>query len=197
MKLNDYFKLERWGEDLSHVFTLKDLKILFSSSCTEAALFKKIERAIKDKVLIKIKRGMYATPDASLANISARIAPESYLSTGSILAEHLVIGSIPEKRVQAIKLGPSRIYKTELGTIEHLGIDKRYFFGFEEKQGIKKAEPEKAFLDACYFAWKGKSFSFDISSDIARERLQKSLLLEYVSRYDRRFQSFFYRVAGW
>jgi hypothetical protein len=38
-------------------------------------------------MLFKVKRGIYATPEATLAAISNRIEPAAYISTGTVLAQ--------------------------------------------------------------------------------------------------------------
>ena len=80
---------------------------------------------------------------------------------GTVLARTAIIGSIPARRVQAVKMGRPRTYRCELGTIEHLSITPRLYFGFGSIAGDLVASPEKAFLDVCYFTYRGRRFSFD------------------------------------
>jgi hypothetical protein len=98
--------------------------------------------------------------------------------------------------VQAVKIGRPRTYQFEAGTIEHLSIDPKLYFGFISKNGIRFATPEKAFLDVCYFYYKGKRFSFDPASDINREDLDSKLIADYLTKYDQRFITFFNRIWG-
>lgn len=115
--------------------------------------------------LDKDKKSIYATPTATLETISSRIEPKSYISTGTVLAKKAIIGFVPALKVQAVKLGRPRIYKCKTGIIEHLSISPKLFFGFSAKNGKLVATPEKAFLDVCYFYFKGKRFSFEAMSD--------------------------------
>jgi len=182
----------KWAGDLGGVFTMPDLKVLFGAQ-SEAALYKKLEAFTGERLLVKVKRGVYAVPDTPLEVISGRINPDSYISTGTVLARNMVIGSVPARKVQAVKIGSPRTYECELGVIEHLSISPRLFFGYEAENGLKRATAEKAFLDVCYYYFKGKRFSFDVGGDMNTDSLDKKLISEYLRKYDKRFLSFFER----
>ncbi len=191
MKAQDLQLIQQYADELDGVFAMSDLKVMFGS-CGEAALYKKLNVCLRDGILLKVKRGLYATPSASLEVISARIAPESYVTTGTILARAMLIGSIPQRRIQAVKIARPRTYACELGTIEHLSVKPELFFGFiTDDRGLRYARPEKAFLDACYFFFKGRQFSFDLYEDVDTTALDESLLATYLQCYDKRFVSFF------
>lgn len=172
------------------VLTLSDVRVLFARY-SDAAVFKKLEALVCDGVLVKVKRGVYALPSASLAAISQRLARQSYISTGAVLAKTLVIGSVPARRVQAVKVGRPRTYRCAIGIVEHLSVKKELFFGYEVRDGILYATPEKAFLDVCYFLSKGRRFSFDPVTDVNLDLLNPSRIREYLMKYDQRFVSFF------
>jgi predicted transcriptional regulator of viral defense system len=188
-----YQAIERWSDELSGVFTMADLRVVLGDR-TEAALYKRLAGLVREGVLVKVKRGIYAVPGASLAEIGHRIAPEAYVSTGTVLARHGLIGSVPARRLQAVKTGRPRTYRCALGTIEHLSIAPHLYFGFGVEDGIRVATPEKAFLDTCYYRWRGKTFSFDPAADVAVEDLDRALLEEYLARYDKRFADHFNRM---
>ena len=107
---------------------------------------------------------------------------------------HLRIGSVPARRLQAVKVGVPRTFSCALGTIEHLSIAPRLFFGFAEEKGIRLATPEKAWLDACYYAYKGRTFSFDLDTDVDRTGLDEVLLSKYLAAYDPRFRAIYERT---
>lgn len=190
MKSTDVKNIEKWASELDGVITMPDLKVVFGGQ-SEAALFKKLESAVKEKVLLKVKRGIYALPGTALETISTRINPDSYISTGTVLAAKAIIGSVPARRIQAVKIGRPRIYECEAGIIEHLSINSELYFGFETIKGIKIATPEKAFLDVCYFYFKGRRFSFDPESDVNIVGLKADVISNCLDKYDRRFVSFF------
>ena len=186
MKASDLQLIQGYAPALDGVFTMPDLKVLFGSS-SEAALYKKLAALVGEGILIKVKRGIYALPSASLAVISSRISPASYISTGTVLARALVIGSIPERRIQAVKVGWPRTYKCELGTIEHLSIKPDLYFGFGNENGVRYACSEKAFLDACYFRMKGRRLSFDLTEDVNIEILDSRIVRRFLEAYDKTF----------
>jgi hypothetical protein len=193
MKSIDVKNIEKWASELDGVITLPDLKVVFGGQ-SEAALFKKLESAVRDNILIKVRRGIYALPDAALETISARLNPDAYISTGTALASKAIIGSVPARRIQAVKVGSPRVYECATGIIEHLSINPGLYFGFETVNGIKFATAEKAFLDVCYFYYKGRRFSFDPESDVNTDGLKAEAIAGYLSKYDRRFVSFFRRI---
>ena len=184
--------LGKWAEELGGVFTLGDLRVL-SGELSDAGVYKKVERLVAGGNLVKVKRGLYALPSASLAAISARIDPAAYVSTGTALSRHLLIGSVPARRLQAVKVGVPRKYSCPLGAIEHLSIAPRLFFGFTEESGIRMATPAKAWLDTCYYAYKGRAFSFDLDTDVNREKLGQALISKYLAEYDSRFRAYYDR----
>jgi hypothetical protein len=188
-----YQELVQWAQELGGVFTLADLKVALNQS-SEVTLYRRLRELTSSGALIKIKRGIYATPTASLSTISSRIEPQSYISTGTILAGSAIIGSIPARRVQAVKIGRPRTFTSELGTIEYLSIQPKLFMGYTDNASVKRATPEKAFLDVCYFHYKGKRFSFDIATDINREALDMALIDVYLKKYDLRFMTFYKRL---
>jgi hypothetical protein len=193
MDIRKYKAMEEWADQLGGVFTIADLKVALDENA-EATLYRSVAEMVSGEILIKVKRGIYATPKASLSTISNRIAPKSYISTGTVLARKAIIGSVPARRVQAVKLGRPRVYRCELGTIEHLSISPRLYFGFNSIAGELIASPEKAFLDVCYFTYRGRRFSFDPATDINMESLDFDTIEGYLELYDTRFVSFFNRI---
>jgi hypothetical protein len=184
--------MDRWAAELDGVFTIADLKVALDENA-EPTLYRAVAGMVSNGTLIKVKRGIYATPDASLTTISSRIEAKAYISTGTVLARRTIIGSIPVRRVQAVKVGRPRTYTCDLGTIEHLSISPRLYFGFTAVSGELVATPEKAFLDVCYFTYRGHRFSFDPGSDINLTGLDFNRIESYLEAYDKRFVSFFNR----
>lgn len=195
MSIESYKAIQKFSKDLEGVFTLPDLKVILDEQ-TEITLFRAVRKLVESGDLIKIKRGFYATPDASLATISCRIDPDSYISTGTVLAQNAIIGSIPARRVQAVKIGRPRTYKCQLGTIEHLSIAPRLYFGFNTFNGKKVATKEKAFLDVWYYYYKGKTFSFDPATDVNLAAMDIEVVNTYLKKYDKQFVSFFKKLTG-
>jgi len=195
MDIGVYKAVQEWAEELDGVFTLADLRVVLGD-VTEAALYKRLNRLVESETLVKVKRGLYATRDAALAAISNRIEPKAYISTGTILARSALIGSVPVRRVQAVKTGRPRVYRCALGVVEHLSVSPQLYVGFSCVDGVLCATPEKAFLDTCYYTYRGKRFSFDPASDVDAARLSRDLIDDYLKKYDRRFVNYFNKVWG-
>jgi len=77
-----------------------------------------------------------------------------------------------------------------------LSITPRLYFGFTSEEGRQVATPEKAFLDACYFHYKGKSFSYDLDTDVNKEDFDRKLINSYLRHYDPRFIDYFMQILG-
>lgn len=190
MNFMDWKLLERHSAAQDDILALSDLKVLFGA-LGDPGLFKKLAALTREGALIRVKRGLYARPSASLEAISQRIEPRSYLTAGTALAKAMLIGSVPSRRVTAVKIGHPRTYVCALGEIRHLSLKPELFFGFEQMGNQHVATPEKAFLDACYFRFKGHRFSFDLDTDVDTAALKKSRLADYLRAYDRRFVTHF------
>lgn len=186
----DIDTLRMWKGSQRSIFTSNDLKIIFSSK-SELSLSRQIRRWVASGKIIKIKNGLYCLPDCSLAEISTRLCPSSYISTDWVLAQKAVIGTVPANRVQAVKIGRPKNFSFALGKIQYLSIKPELFFGFDWQDGVAYATLEKAFLDVCYFTYKRNSFPFDPYSDIDLQRLNKTTINQYLQNYDKRFVSFF------
>jgi hypothetical protein len=185
--------VQRWSSDLDGVFTISDLKVALDTN-SEATFYRVVEEMAEREMLIKVKRGLYATPQAKLTDISNRIDPTAYISTGTVLAKSGTIGSIPARRVQAVKVGRPRTYRCKIGVIEHLSICPNLYFGFSKINGLLVSSLEKAFLDVCYFNFRGKRFSFDPQIDVNIEDFDFDLIERYLGKYDSRFVTYFNRI---
>ena len=185
----------RWAAELDFVFTVRDLQTILRQK-TNITVFRTIRSLVEQGALIKIVRGLYATPEATLPTIAQRLYPESYVSTGTALARDAIIGSVPARHIQSIKLGSPRSFATPLGTIEYFSIAPRLFMGFERRDGQLWASPEKAYLDVCYYYFRGTRFSFNPESDVDRSRLNGKVITRFLKKYDKRFESFF-RETFW
>lgn len=185
-----YKLLQKFAKPNEGFFTIYDLKNLFLPK-SKVALYNEIKHFEKAGILRQFCRGIYIFDEAPLEVISQRICPQSYVSFGNILAEELMIGTIPKKALWAVKLGPSRRYASPEATLIHLGITPDLFFGYTIQEGIKWADKEKALLDTLYYYQKGTKFSFNIFSDIYTDDLNERKICSYLSEYkNSKFQKF-------
>jgi len=168
------------------VFTVSDLSNLFLTT-REVEIQKKLKPFLKEKVLNRFCRGFYVAQNFDLEWLSQRLCLHSAVSLGSVLAKEMVIGSIPQKTVYAVKVGKTRLYKSAVGNVMHLGFaeaGQQLWFGYAfGKNNIQYANAEKAFLDTLYFYQRGYKFSFNVYSDLRVDRLNQKKLLHYLSQY--------------
>lgn len=172
----------RAGADMRGVFSLSDLQNLLGAP-DKSAFYRQLNRLQEAGIINRFARGFYVTSEFDPAALSQRICPESYISFGTILAENLLIGSVPSHQVTAVKTGASRVYDSGKLRIEQLQVTPSVFFGYRAVDGVNRALPEKAVLDTLYFYKRGKPFSFDVYSDIDYEGLDKKRIMEFLGRY--------------
>lgn len=173
------------------VFTVHDLmNLLLAKHPVE--LQQKLKPLLKTGVLNRFCRGFYVTKEFDLEWLSQKISPSSAISLGSVLAREMLIGSIPQKSVTAVKIGRSRVYESELGRIVHLGLAQSLWFGYAiQKGGLRIASKEKAFLDTLYFYQSGHRLSFNIFSDVQTDKLDRKIVNSYLKKYKNpRFRKF-------
>jgi len=163
------------------VFSLSDLRNIVNAN--KSSFYNIIKQLIEVETISQFCRGFYITDDFDLQALSQRICPQSYISFGNVLAEHLIIGSIPTYRILSVKIGKTRCYSNSQYTIEQHCIQKPLFFGYKTINGINIATPEKAFLDIIYFYQKGMKFSFDIYNDIDIDALDKNIIFDFLKKY--------------
>ncbi|PIR25799.1 MAG: hypothetical protein COX62_04680 [Deltaproteobacteria bacterium CG_4_10_14_0_2_um_filter_43_8] len=172
------------------VFSTSELQTLLQVG-SKLQFYREVSKLEKEGILTSFIRGIFVSQNPNLEVLSQRLQAKSYLSLGTALSKHMLIGSVPAKTVYAIKIGKKRKYQSTYGEIIHLGISPHLFFGFEVSNGIWMANKEKAFLDTLYYHLKGQRYSFDIFSDIALEKLNLKIIDRYLKKYkNKKFVSF-------
>jgi len=180
--LQDFRLLQKWSPKMGGVFSASDLATLFNES-NPVVLNRRIGYLEKQRVLSRFIRGYYTAGDFDAEVLSARLNKNSYISLGTVLAQELIIGSVPARTLYAVKTGRSRLYRKDSLTLRYLGIAPYLFSGFENRNGVNIATPEKAFLDVLYFYQKGQRFSFNIYTDIAVSRLDRRKIMALLKKY--------------
>lgn len=180
--LKNQGKIAKFQKDFAGVFTFSDLKNLIAHS-DRIDLYRQIKSLEENDVLLPFTRGIYVCPDFDLATVSQRLCAKSYVSLANVLAADSVIGTVPKNTVYAVKLGRPRIYKSPRGTVIHLSIAPRLFFGFKNRDGVNYADREKAFLDTLYFYQKGLKLYFNVYQDLNAELLDAGKIKKYLKAY--------------
>jgi predicted transcriptional regulator of viral defense system len=182
--------VEKWSSEQRGIFSTRDLRTALDEK-HQNAFHRRLRTLRSNGVLRRFTRGWYVTQNFDLATLSQRLAPDSYISFTTVLAQNLLVGTSPERRVIAAKIGKTRTYDALGYEIVHVGIAPHLFFGFETRDGVRYADKEKAVLDVLYFHLRGRIFPFDLYSDIRFEELDKRRIGRYLKRYEnQKFISF-------
>lgn len=114
-----------------------------------------LNRLVKAKSLIRIKRGLWAWPQTDpLAIPTYLTAPlPCYISLQSALFYHEIIEQIPA-RYYVVSLARKNIIKTSFGIYNIHNIDSKYFgeYDIHYDPFFQLATPEKALFDYIYFS---------------------------------------------
>lgn len=175
-------KILKYQAEFKGVFTITHLKNLFEYK-SSVDLYRQIKQLVQAKILFSFCRGIYVTVGFDLKTLSQRICPESYISMATVLANDFVIGTVPQQTLFAVKVGKTRRYDQDLGTVQHYGLCQELFFGYENNEGLLIAHSEKAFLDTLYFYQHGYKPYFNIYSDMNVSRLNKKRFDQYLKKY--------------
>lgn len=141
------------------IFSANDIRSLFgvSAGATSALL----HRYTKRRFILKLKRGLYAFPDALPPDvyIANKLYSPSYLSLEFALSYH---GVIPETvyEITSVTTKATRRFETLGKVFSYRGIKKAAYTGYEiqEQQGLNFniANAEKAFVDTNYLRLRNK-----------------------------------------
>lgn len=184
--IDDKLLVSANAQKMGSVFSLADLAVLFAEP-HKTQLYRRIAHLEERGVLRRFVRGLYVTEVTDelplLPLLSQRLCADSYESFATVLSDHLLIGSKPRYRLDAVKRGKSRTYTDGKITVRHFGSDAPSYFGFATEAGIRRASPEKAVLDLLYYHQHGASFGVDIYSDIDFTRIDRQRLLASLAHY--------------
>ena len=167
-------------------YTIADLEKI--TGLGRDSLYVTLKRWVDGGVMERVSQGIYIPMGENLPaeKIAAQLYLPNYLSFESVLSRHGILNMIP----YTLTFATTR--KTKKFTLRRQGVDFRQissdlFFGFEMKDGIHIAVPEKAFLDQIYFVCRGKaSLDWD-------EMNLKNLSAKLVYRLSDRFPEYVQR----
>lgn len=136
-------------------FSLPELKELFRLS--PRSFQETLRRLMGEKVLVRLTRGLFASAatGARLEESVNLISPPSYISLETALF-HFGISNDPPRGVTCVTLNRSRRIDTRLGRISFTRFPPALFFGFEKKDGLTIASPEKAVADTVFLLLRRK-----------------------------------------
>ena len=196
--ISDMRLLQNHAPAMDRIFRIGDMAILLQAKGKN--LYDRIARLIDNQLLVAICRGFYGTEGWTLESASARLYPDSFISGPSMLAEHLLIGTVPTQRLFCIKTGLPRTFDTSQGRIDFHSIQAKQLFGYARQGLVNKADPERALLDTLYYHLRGEQFFFDLYSDVNVNGLDAQRFARYVEKFrNPKFKAFahdYYRTRS-
>lgn len=166
-------------------FTTTDLRKLFPSEKEGFTTF--LKRLVDKEVLIRLTKGIYAVRGRSweIDRIANQLYYPSYLSFVTVLGRGGILNQIPYSLTFATTRKSKRI--TLGGTdVIYSQLKPDLYFGYEMKQGVNIAEPEKALLDQLYLVCLGKG-SLDFE-ELNLIDLDKKKFLNYAAKFPKRIR---------
>jgi hypothetical protein len=187
--LSDMRLLQNHAPAMDKLFRTADLAILFQAE--GKPLHNRISYLVNNQLLTPICRGLYGTEGWSLDSVSARLYPDSFITGPTILAEQLMIGTIPSYQLFCVKTGLPRSFELLQGHIDFHSIRPELAFGFKRQGFVNKADPERALVDTLYYHLRGVHYFFDLFSDVKIHGLNYKIFKSYISHFkNKKFQVF-------
>jgi len=161
-------------------YTIADLEKL--TKLNRGALSVQLRRWIISGLIERLAQGIYIPMGStvSLENIAAGMYIPNYISFESALSRFGVLNLIPYSLTFATTR-KTRKYVFRNQEVEFRQMTSDLFFGFEMKNGIYVASPEKAFLDQIYFVARGKA-TLDLD-ELDISKLSRKTLKAYSRRF--------------
>ncbi len=136
-------------------FTISDLEKI--TNLSKPSLKVALSRLVKQNILVRLKKGVYqlSLNYVDTRKIASQIYYPSYLSFESALSDYGILSQIPYTQTFAT-IKKSKKFYLQNTEVEFTQIKSDLFWGYELKNGIYIAEPEKALLDELYLISRGK-----------------------------------------
>jgi len=161
-------------------YTIADLEKI--TGLTRNSLYVALKRWVDGGMMERVSQGIYIPmgENPPLEKIAAQLYLPNYLSFESALARQGILNMIPYTLTFATTRRTKKYILRKQG-VEFRQISPELFFGYEMKNGIHIAVPEKAFLDQIYFASRGKtSLDWD---EMSLKNLSPKLIENYSDRF--------------
>ena len=162
-------------------FTIKTIRDILEIK-KESTFFAVMNRLVRSELFIKIEKGKYLLSnnnisDFTLANL---IYQPSYVSFEAALNFYGILSQFPyEVSSASVKKTIRKVFEGKIFAYTH--VKKDLFWGYEKKDNILIALPEKALLDQLYIAAKGyKKINLD---EYSLDRVNIVRLKKYLSKY--------------
>ena len=162
-------------------FSFADLKKI--SNLSDESLKVAISRMIKNREIIKLRKGIYTLDISKISweNFAIEMYSPSYLSFEWVLAKYNILSQKPVNLTLATAKRSRKIITPQNVIIYH-HLQPKLFWGFTREENYLIAEPEKAFLDLAYLSLNGYA-KFD-TEEMNLELLNKIKLKKYLRKID-------------
>lgn len=161
-------------------YTITDLEKI--TNLPRISLYVALKRWVAAGIIERVAQGIYLPMGSviSTENVAAQIYIPNYLSFESALSKYGILNLIPYTLTFATTR-KTRKYTLQKQEVEFRQIAPELFFGFEMRNGIYIATPEKAFLDQVYFVARGKA-TLDLD-ELDIKKLSSKTLEDYSKRF--------------
>jgi predicted transcriptional regulator of viral defense system len=142
-------------------YTIADLEKI--TALPRKSLYVALKRWESRGIIERVTQGIYVPMGSNipLEKVATQLYLPNYLSFEYALAKTGILNLIPYTLTFATTR-KTRRYTLRKQAVEFRQISTKLFFGYEMKDGINIALPEKAFLDEIYFVMRGRaSLDFD------------------------------------
>jgi predicted transcriptional regulator of viral defense system len=142
-------------------YTIADLEKV--TGLQRNSLYVALKRWVAGGIIERVSQGIYLPMGSviSMETLAAQIYLPNYLSFESALAGYGILNLVPYTITFATPR-KTKAFLLRKQAVEFRQIARDLFFGFEMKNGIYIASPEKAFLDEIYLLARGKvTLDFD------------------------------------
>jgi predicted transcriptional regulator of viral defense system len=170
-------------------YTIADLEKI--TALPRKSLYVALKRWESRGIIERVTQGIYVPMGSNipLEKVATQLYLPNYLSFEYALAKTGILNLIPYTLTFATTR-KTRRYTLRKQAVEFRQISTKLFFGYEMKDGINIALPEKAFLDEIYFVMRGRaSLDFD-EVDI------KKLSIKALKELSRKFPAYVRTYTG-
>lgn len=175
-------KLVEFAPKVGGVFSLSELSSLFDIS-SQQSLWIAVRQFEAAGLLRRYCRGIYVVREFDPQVLSAKVRTDSYISFGSALAFHKLIGTESPFLVSCVVPSRASEYTGEVN-LTYARLSEKMFFGTTLlKNGVRIADAEKAVLDTLYFYLHKKTFYFNIFQDINFSSLSGEKVEAYLEKF--------------
>ncbi len=184
------FELNKIAKDY---FGYEDIAKVLGITPAAARVF--AHRYVKNKVLIRVKRGIYILREKwkyfsreqkfEIANL---LQVPSYISLVTALDYYEITTQMQQSFIESIAIKRTKKMEINGDIFNYTRLNQEFYEGFIKQNNFFIATPEKALLDACYLMSLGR-YNFDKSS-IDLNKLVQDRLVREAKKFPEKTQNF-------